>query len=371
MAHTYRPPASKVRDVWASNFNVEMLSLVAAASAVGPTGFLALDTEFPGVLRQAPVFAAREAQYRAMRANVNIMRPIQVGAAIATASGEVLGSWSFNLRFDVLEDHHSEAAITLLAAAGIDFPRHATEGIDPTSFGEALAASPMVDTAEGPLLITFNGQHDLGYLVRLLTQQALPSNLDMFDIVLSFLCPSRFELRDWLRHGSLNILAQHYGVCRQGAAHTAGSDALVTLELFLCTRTAFVEPPESMPFGKLQGEQIPGDLAPFGAQVLLRRRVETIEAALARADALVLRLREASGSGGHNPPAPAAKSAWGAAAQWASLLARRGQESATVPPALWAAAAREEAAAGAAAEGFSLRLAGSSAVARVRLAAQS
>jgi len=61
----------------------------------------------------------------------------------------------------------------------------------------------------------------------------LPRDFSAFDVALSAFCPRRHELRDELPYGSLENLARKHGVQRHGAAHTAGSDALLTLELYL------------------------------------------------------------------------------------------------------------------------------------------
>ena len=53
-----------------------------------------------------------------------------------------------------------------------------------------------------------------------------------FEVLLEETCAGRHELRDRLPFGSLSSLARSHGVIRYGQAHTAGSDALVTLDLF-------------------------------------------------------------------------------------------------------------------------------------------
>ena len=53
-----------------------------------------------------------------------------------------------------------------------------------------------------------------------------------FEVLLEGTCAGRHELRDRLPFGSLSSLARSHGVIRYGQAHTAGSDALVTLDLF-------------------------------------------------------------------------------------------------------------------------------------------
>lgn len=254
-----------VRNVWHSNFDVELKELQKVAEA--PGSVLALDTEFPGNAIDAPYWSrSRQVQYDALRHNVELLRPIQIGIAVmvcavssaavaaATVASEetaaacgagrgsvrevgsefvVQGVWSFNLMFDLNTDHYREDSIHFLRKAGIDFGRHASEGIDPSRFGRSLASSSLVGK-HAPLWVTFAGLYDLGYILKLLLGSgcSLPSTFDGFDGKLDEFCPCRSELREYLRYGSLESHAQEHGIQRTAAAHTAGSDALVTLELF-------------------------------------------------------------------------------------------------------------------------------------------
>lgn len=227
-----------IRNVWAWNFDQEFDAFLGAAASAG--AIVALDTEFPGVVHDGPrgVREERAEEYEALRGSVDLLQPIQLGLAVACPDASledlaIQGIWSFNLRFDLSEDLHTEESVAFLATAGIDFPRHAREGVDAELFGSRLAGSPLIGPA-APWWLTFAGFYDLGYLVKMLTQgpQRLPHSFEGFQTLLGTYCPRRHELRNWLPHGSLQNLAREYGVRRSGSAHTAGSDALVTLELF-------------------------------------------------------------------------------------------------------------------------------------------
>mmetsp|Transcript_51906 Transcript_51906/g.110911 ORF Transcript_51906/g.110911 Transcript_51906/m.110911 type:complete len:394 (+) Transcript_51906:70-1251(+) len=226
----------EVHEVWTWNFDKEFADLLAAASGEAGGAILALDMEFPGFLRQEPRSGARAVRYQALRENVDRLRPIQLGAAVAGADGGLRGVWSFNLQFNVDVDLHTEKSVAFLRAAGIDFPRHASEGIEATTLGQRLAGSLLVGL-HGLVArwVTFSGSYDLGYLLKLLTaNRPLPRDHGSFDSALSTFCPRRHELRDELGpHGSLESLAKKFGLQRHGMAHTAGSDALLTLELFV------------------------------------------------------------------------------------------------------------------------------------------
>jgi len=225
----------EVHEVWGWNLEQEFQALVAAAGAEQGSAILALDMEFSGFLHQEPRAGARAVRYQALRENVDQLHPIQLGAAVAGADGSLRGVWSFNLKFDAEQDMHTKSSLAFLRAAGLDFPRHAAEGIDAAELGRRLSGSGLVGNhSRTPWWITFSGSYDLGYLLKMLTSgRPLPQNHGAFDAELSTFCPRRHELRNELPHGSLENQARTHGVPRCGVAHTAGSDALLTLELFL------------------------------------------------------------------------------------------------------------------------------------------
>jgi CCR4-NOT transcription complex subunit 7/8 len=236
----------EIHEVWAWNLDEEFRKLIEAVTLANQKCeagvMLGLDMEFPGFVhvesRSSDSSDILNVRYQALRENVDSLRPIQLGAAVASADGVLRGVWTFNLSFDVDVDLHTEQSVAFLRAAGINFPRHAAEGIDAEVLGKKLAESILVGEHESaPCWVTFSGAYDLGYLLKLLTNsQPLPQEPSSFDSVLSVFCPRRHELRDSLPHGSLESLARKHGVSRYGQAHTAGSDALLTLELYLCLK---------------------------------------------------------------------------------------------------------------------------------------
>ncbi|CAK9067360.1 unnamed protein product [Durusdinium trenchii] len=228
-------PEKHIIEVYNWNLDHEFNNLLAAASGdASGNAILAIDMEFPGFLRQEPRICARAARYQTVRENVDRLRLIQLGAAVADADGTVRGAWSFNLKFDIEVDLHTEKSMQFLRAAGLDFPRHKKEGIDPVVLGRKLANSSLVGQ-RAPSWVTFAGSYDLAYLLKLLTSgQPLPRDYHSFDVQLSIFCRRHHELRDVLPSGSLDAWARYFAVQRYGRSHTAGSDALLTLNLFLC-----------------------------------------------------------------------------------------------------------------------------------------
>jgi len=225
----------KIKDVWANNFEEEFNALVSMVRGSFSGTIIGCDVEFPGFFREeAPWSTNREAQYQTLRANVDLMTPIQIGVAVASVDGTILSAWNFNLKFDVDNDLHTESALILLKKAGINFGHHARIGIAASLFGQRLAGSFLVGNHwSAPLWVTLSGEYDFGYLMKVVTEQQLPSDKEAFQRQLDLWCPRRHELRDRLPYGSLDTLAFQHGVVRRGAAHTGGSDALTTLELYL------------------------------------------------------------------------------------------------------------------------------------------
>lgn len=225
-----------VRDVWNWNFKDEFRALLAAVAWSREGAVLALDTEFPGFYCQESRFSSPSQQYEALRMNVDLLRPIQFGISVSDLLGKNLGTWTFNMKFNVHTDLHLEASLAFLEAAGVNFQRHATEGIDAEIFGGHLGRSSLVGVHEDmPQWITFAGKYDFGYLLKLLTGRPLPATPADFDTSLNVFCPRRFDLQDRVPHGSLEDLVRMYGIERSGSAHTAGSDAQATLELYFRT----------------------------------------------------------------------------------------------------------------------------------------
>ncbi|CAE7776461.1 CAF1-10 [Symbiodinium sp. CCMP2592] len=219
--------APSIREVWAWNLQPELHALQRTIQDVGPGAVIAIDTEFPGAYQEDAWKKSGEVQYRAMRESVHLLKPIQLGLAVGTPCGGVKGAWTFNLHFDRSKDCHRESALRFLMEAGVNFDQHAKEGINPRSLGHSLRTS-----LEQATWLTFAGLYDLGYLLLLSKGRSLPEERGEFQAMLSASSAGNEDLRDWLPFGSLSKLAREHGVPRQGLAHTAGSDALLTLQLF-------------------------------------------------------------------------------------------------------------------------------------------
>jgi len=250
-------PRQVVREVWAKNFEAEFQALINAVASAKGGAVIGLDTEFPGFYCQEPRSSTHDKQYEALRKSVDMMQPIQFGISVANTEGKGIGTWSFNMHFDPRIHLHREASLTFLQAAGVNFQRHATQGLDAKLFGERLAGSKLVGVHEDtPQWITFSGNYDFGYILKILTQQPLPKTPHGFDLTLNTFCPRRFDLQERMPLGSLEDHVCMFGVQRTGVAHTAGSDALATLELYFISAAARLQTRSLQPPGLAPPEEL-------------------------------------------------------------------------------------------------------------------
>jgi hypothetical protein len=164
---------------------------------------------------------------------------------------------------------YAQDSIDVLAAAGLDFARHAREGIDVGEFAELLMTSGVILNEEIRWL-TFHGGFDFAYLLHVLigggqgggggdagSTTALPaSEADFFELMaLYFPCmydvkalarhlpaaaaAQHPQLASEVQHGGLDRLASSLRLARIGTAHQAGSDALLTAAAFFKLRELF------------------------------------------------------------------------------------------------------------------------------------
>jgi CCR4-NOT transcription complex subunit 7/8 len=136
------------------------------------------------------------------------------------------------------------SAIELLQLSGIDFNRFHSDGINVFDFTQLLCTSGLVMNRDVSY-VTFHSSYDFGYLVKMLTCKALPTDLREFFKVLDILFPHFYDLKfmaegiDQISSGGLQTMANELNVLRVGPQHQAGSDALVTLKTFTALKARF------------------------------------------------------------------------------------------------------------------------------------
>lgn len=232
----------RIRQVWASNLEEEMLRLCELSEIYS---HIAMDTEFPGVvLRPIGQQATMpDAMYCTHRLNVDLLKIIQLGISLATEDGkrpEECTTWQFNFSFSLANDMYAQDSIELLSASGIDFAEHDRNGIDVLTFGELITSSGLV---LNPRLtwITFSGGYDFCYLIKVLTAVPLPEQEAEFFEYLHLFFPRLHDLKYLMLssdrlYGGLNKVAEALGCERVGNMHQAGSDSLLTLDVYFKMR---------------------------------------------------------------------------------------------------------------------------------------
>ena len=103
----------RVREVWEDNLEKELEII---RGVIDDYPYVAMDTEFPGVVAR-PVGdfkTSREYHYQTLRVNVDMLKLIQLGLTLSNEEGKLpkhndeLCVWQFNFReFDVENDIHS------------------------------------------------------------------------------------------------------------------------------------------------------------------------------------------------------------------------------------------------------------------------
>mmetsp|Transcript_23597 Transcript_23597/g.70732 ORF Transcript_23597/g.70732 Transcript_23597/m.70732 type:complete len:343 (-) Transcript_23597:104-1132(-) len=228
----------EIRDVWSSTLDDDMATI---RELVERYPYVAMDTEFPGVVAKplGDQYGSGFA-YAQLQCNVDLLKIIQLGISFCDAEGktpeEGCYCFQFNFRFDLDEDMYAEDSIQLLKESGIDFARHAAEGVDVQRFGELVMMSGLV-LCEEVKWVSFHSGYDFGYLLKLLTCRALPADEAGFFELLQLYFPRIYDVKllvtqvDGL-HGGLQRIAEDLKIDRIGPMHQAGSDSMLTNSTF-------------------------------------------------------------------------------------------------------------------------------------------
>eukprot|EP01103_Thecamoeba_quadrilineata_P010909 TRINITY_DN2484_c0_g1_i1.p1 TRINITY_DN2484_c0_g1~~TRINITY_DN2484_c0_g1_i1.p1 ORF type:complete len:273 (-),score=42.90 TRINITY_DN2484_c0_g1_i1:114-932(-) len=237
-----------IREVWNDNLREEMDTI---SELVKDYPLVAMDTEYPGIVARAMGNFKNQADfnYQTLRINVDLLNIIQLGLTFTDAEGNLptdgICTWQFNFHFNLKEDIYAQDSISLLISSGIDFQKNSEDGIDPTLFGELLTSSGIV-LEENIKWISFHSSYDFAYLIKLLTNQKLPAELeDFFDLVRLYF-PCIYDVKYMMTScrnlkGGLTELAKRLQIERIGQEHQAGSDSLLTSATFFKMKTLFFE----------------------------------------------------------------------------------------------------------------------------------
>jgi len=230
-----------IQDVWRSDLDEAFNTI--AQLVEDDYNYVAIDTEFPGIVlgpsAADPLNMTTSAiNFLQLRANVNKLKIIQLGLSFSDANGNKppgMHTYQFNFEFNLERDLYADDSINLLKDAGIKFEKHASGlGIGVEEFGEKLMSSGLV-LNEDVHWISFHGMYDFGYLLQLLMNKQVPDTpVEFFEQLKAYfpnITDVKYQKMNSFR-GSLQALAKSVGAKRIGPNHQAGSDSLLTTDIF-------------------------------------------------------------------------------------------------------------------------------------------
>jgi len=224
-------------EVYEENF-IEQIKLL--SSLLDEYNYIGMDTEFPGTVFHLENMT-EDFYYKSLKINVDKLKLIQLGITLTNEKGEYpknypYHTWQFNFEFDKDTELYKDDSINLLKKCGIDFNKLKKKGIKHKIFAEYFMVSNLVLNPDVHW-VSFQGSYDFGYLLKLLINSDLPETEDAFTDLLNTYFINYFDIRvivkdnDNLKKG-LNRLAEVLDVKREGQEHQAGSDSVVTIDVF-------------------------------------------------------------------------------------------------------------------------------------------
>lgn len=186
-----------------------------------------------------PTNSTKEQYYKSVKKNVDTLKLIQFGVTLCDENGnypQETATWQFNLKFDVNSDQYSNESIALLSNSGINFELISQKGIPFDIFGEYLMTSGLM-LNEDIHWVSFHGVYDFAYLLKMITNLPLPESENLFFEALRLYFPHFYDIRYLVRftdnfRGSLSRLGHELNIGRIGIQHQAGSDSIITSEIF-------------------------------------------------------------------------------------------------------------------------------------------
>jgi CCR4-NOT transcription complex subunit 7/8 len=232
-----------IREVYVDNFIEEMKNI---STLIDKYNYVAMDTEFPGIVYQFQQ-NTRDAYYRTVKQNVDKLKLIQLGITLSDEEGNYppdVSTWQFNFKFDLNNDQYSNESIALLTNSGINFELLENRGIPVDLFGEYMITSGLL-LNEDIHWISFHGIYDFAYYLRSVTNLYLPDTELLFFDSLRLYFPNYYDIRFLVRYndnfrGSLAKLGQELSISRIGTQHQAGSDSLITSEVFFKLKAEYL-----------------------------------------------------------------------------------------------------------------------------------
>ncbi len=225
-------------EVYEDNF-IEQIKIL--GTLLEDFNYIGMDTEFPGTVFHVENIT-EDFYYKSLKKNVDKLKLIQLGITLTNEKGEYpknypYHTWQFNLEFDKDTELYKDESVDMLKKCGIDFDKLKKKGIKHHIFAQYFMVSNLV-LNEDVHWVSFQGSYDFGYLLKLLINRDLPQTEDEFMEELNRYFINYYDIRvivkdneNLLKKG-LNRLAELLEVRREGQEHQAGSDSMVTIDVF-------------------------------------------------------------------------------------------------------------------------------------------
>ncbi|KAL5566706.1 hypothetical protein UlMin_029870 [Ulmus minor] len=215
-----------IRVVWNYNFLQEFQAFDRCLQCFHVLSF---DTKFLGFLLATPRFEKENIVYDDFRINVDSFKVIQLGITLSDESRNIGGTWEFNFSdFNEKNDFHHPNSIAFLKKNGLDFDEIKEKGIPSAKFAKKFR------------WVSFHANYDLGYLLKLVRRMSMPSSVVEFARINGEIFGAIYDVKYMARYYSelyyseigLAKMAKIFGIKRRGEAHHAGSDSLLTAEIY-------------------------------------------------------------------------------------------------------------------------------------------
>ena len=226
-----------IMEVYEDNF-VEEIKFI--GGLLEEYNYIGMDTEYPGIVFSVQQIT-KDFYYRTLKMNIDSLKIIQLGITLTNSKGEYpknykYHTWQFNFEFDKKTDKITQSSLNLLEQCGIDFSKLKRKGIKHSDFAQYFMTSGLVLNPD-VRWISFHGCYDFGYLLKLLITIPLPeSEKDFLDLCNTYFI-NYYDIKTMVKRmdnlqGGLNKLAQNLEVLREGKTHQAGSDSVVTIDVY-------------------------------------------------------------------------------------------------------------------------------------------
>ena len=226
-----------IMEVYEDNFIKEIKII---GNLLDDYNYIGMDTEYPGQVFCVPTLT-KDFYYRTLKMNIDSLKIIQLGITLTNSKGEYpknhkYHTWQFNFEFDKKCDKITQSSLNLLEQSAIDFSKLKRKGIKHKFFAEYFMVSGLVLNPDIKW-ISFHGCYDFGYLLKLLIARPLPDSEIEFLNQCNIYFINYYDIKTMVKRmdnlqGGLNKIAQNLEVLREGKTHQAGSDSVVTIDVY-------------------------------------------------------------------------------------------------------------------------------------------